>query len=151
MVSYSSTITMMHGPIYIRFTYSLFSNSFKHRAYEIVWKNIEEPEGHSTMRCMSIACCVPKATNSLLKYVKLTVFPLQQCLHKHTSVLRYTYIACVVKSICKDRLPITKSHILNFSLTSFVSSANLNSPVIMMMYYNSNQDVQVRRHGSLGV
>jgi len=40
-----------------------------------------------------IACWIPKATNAHSQYVVLTAFPLQLWLHKHASVLRYTYIA----------------------------------------------------------
>ena len=42
------------------------------------------------------ACQIPKATNILSEYVILIVFPLQQWLQKHTSMLHYMYIACLV-------------------------------------------------------
>ena len=72
-----------------------------------MWINTEEPgRPQNTMRRMRIACCVPKATNSLLKYLKFIAFPLQQWLHKRASVLRHTYFACLVNGICEDRLPI---------------------------------------------
>jgi len=45
---------------------------------------------------MPIACWIPKATNTHSQYVIHTAFPLQQCLHEHSSVLRYTYIVCLV-------------------------------------------------------
>jgi hypothetical protein len=38
----------------------------------------------------------PKAINTHSEYVILTAFPLQQWLHKRASMLRYTYIACLV-------------------------------------------------------
>ena len=37
-----------------------------------------------------------KSYKHTLKYVRLTVFLLQQWLHKHASTLRYTHIACSV-------------------------------------------------------
>jgi hypothetical protein len=43
-----------------------------------------------------IACWIPKVTYRLSEYVILIAFPLQQCLHERASVLRYTYIACLV-------------------------------------------------------
>ena len=45
---------------------------------------------------MRIPCWTPKATNTSSKYVTLTSFPLQQWLHEHVSMLRYTYIDCPV-------------------------------------------------------
>ena len=124
---------------------------FKNRSvYEIMWRNNVEPGRlQVTIGRMRIACCVRKATNALLKYVKRIAFPLQQWLHKRTSVLCCTYIACLVSNICEDMLPILKSQILNFSLTSFVSSASRNSQVIIAVYYNSNQDLHI--HGSFVV
>jgi len=46
---------------------------------------------------MRIACSIPKATNTHSQHVILITFPQQQWLHEHASVLRYTYIVCVVK------------------------------------------------------
>jgi hypothetical protein len=46
--------------------------------------------------CMHIACWIPKATNAHTGCVVLIPFPLQQWLHKYASMLRYTYIACLV-------------------------------------------------------
>jgi len=43
-----------------------------------------------------IACWIPKATDTHLEYVILIVFQLQQWLHERASMLRYTYIACIV-------------------------------------------------------
>jgi len=45
---------------------------------------------------MRIACSIPKATNTHSKNVILIDFPPQRWLHKRASVLRYTYIACLV-------------------------------------------------------
>ena len=47
---------------------------------------------------MRIACWVPKATNSHSKYVTFIVFTLQQ-LHERASMLRHTYIACLVSFV----------------------------------------------------
>jgi len=45
---------------------------------------------------MRIACWIPKATNTHSQYVILIAFPLHHWLHKRTSVLRHTYIGCLV-------------------------------------------------------
>jgi len=49
-----------------------------------------------TLRHTHIACWIPKATNTHLEYVIVIAFPLQQWLHQSASMLRYTYIACLV-------------------------------------------------------
>ena len=51
-----------------------------------------------TTRHMRIAFCLTKATDTHPEYVILTAFPLQQWLHEHASMLRYTYIAFLVKT-----------------------------------------------------
>jgi len=45
---------------------------------------------------MRIACLITKSTGTHSEYVILTAFPLQQWLHERASMLRYTYIACLV-------------------------------------------------------
>jgi len=45
---------------------------------------------------MRIASWIPRATNTHSVCVMIIAFPLQQWLHEHTSVLRYTYVACLV-------------------------------------------------------
>jgi len=54
--------------------------SFENRAaYEIMWKNIVEPEmPEMTIWHMHIACWIPKAANTHSKHVILFAFPLQQ-------------------------------------------------------------------------
>jgi hypothetical protein len=57
---------------------------------------IVEPDRPQTIRRMRIACWIPKATNTHSEYVILTAFPLQQWLQERASMLRYTYIACII-------------------------------------------------------
>jgi hypothetical protein len=66
---------------------------FENRAvYEIMWKNIVEPDrAQVTIWHMRIACWISKATNTHSEYVILIICP-----HEHASMLRYTYIACLV-------------------------------------------------------
>jgi len=80
-------------------THFVFDNFFfENRAvYEIMWKNIVQlARRQMTIWRMCVAYWMTKATNTHPKYVILIPFPLQQCLHERASVLRYTYIACLV-------------------------------------------------------
>jgi hypothetical protein len=45
---------------------------------------------------MRIVGWIPKAKNTHSEYVIIIDFQLQQWLHERASILRYTYIACVV-------------------------------------------------------
>jgi hypothetical protein len=75
---------------------------FENRAvYEIMWKNSAQPgRPQITIWCIRVAWRIPKATQ-LSEYVIPIAFPQQQWLHERTSMLRYTYIAClVVNSYC---------------------------------------------------
>jgi len=55
-----------------------------------------------------IARCTPKATNTHSEYVILIACPLKQWLHERTSVLRYTYIACLECTLWIDSKPTRK-------------------------------------------
>ena len=48
---------------------------------------------------MRIAYWMAKVTDTHSEYVMIISFPLQQWLHERASMLRYTYIACLVSSI----------------------------------------------------
>jgi hypothetical protein len=84
-----------------------------------MWKNIlESGRPEITIGSMRIGCWIPKAahthththTHSLSLSLSLSLshslthsqcavliaFPLQQCLYERASLLRYTYIACLV-------------------------------------------------------
>jgi len=64
-----------------------------------MWTNTVEPERpQMTIWRMAIACWIPKATNTLSKYVILIAFLLQQWLHERSSMLRYTYTSSIVKN-----------------------------------------------------
>ena len=71
--------------------------SRKYCFYEIMWKNITEPDRPqmSAWR-LRMACWLTKATNTHSKYVVLIASQLQQWLHKRVFVLRYTYIVYFV-------------------------------------------------------
>jgi hypothetical protein len=62
-----------------------------------MWKNIVQLERpQMTIWRMHILRWVPEATKTHSEYVIVIVFPFRQWLHKSASVLRYTYIACIV-------------------------------------------------------
>ena len=68
-----------------------------HAVYEIIWKIfVEQNRPQITIWRMSIACWIPKVTNTHSEYVTLIAFPLQQWLHERVSLLCYTYITCLV-------------------------------------------------------
>ena len=56
----------------------------------------EPDRAQMTIWRMHIACCVPKVTNTHSEYVLLIALPQQKWLHRHVSVLRYMYVACLV-------------------------------------------------------
>jgi len=53
--------------------------------------------GSPQMTIWRIACWVPKATNTHTGCVILIAFPLQQWFHERASMLRNTYIVCLVE------------------------------------------------------
>jgi hypothetical protein len=101
-------------------THFLFSNFFpENRAvYEIMWKNVVEPERPQTTMWRRVACWISKAKRSHAhararasthtqthtlslshtqthKYIIIIAFPLQQLFRERASMLRYTHIACL--------------------------------------------------------
>ena len=79
-------------------THFIFNNFFEnHAVYEIMWKSVVEPDrSQMAIWCMHVTCWMTKATNTHSQYAVLIALPLQQWLHECASVLRYTYIACLV-------------------------------------------------------
>ena len=62
-----------------------------------MWKNIVEAENpQMTIWRMRIACCIPKAKNTYSEYVILIAFQRQEWLRECASMLRYSYIVCLV-------------------------------------------------------
>jgi len=57
---------------------------------------VEGGRAQMTILRMRVECWIPKATNTHSQYVILTVFPLQQWLQDRSSILHYTYVACLV-------------------------------------------------------
>jgi len=75
------------------FTFSFFNRA----VYEITWKNIVEPERpHMTMWCMRISHKVAKSANTHSEYIIDIALQLQQWIDERASMLRCTYIACLV-------------------------------------------------------
>jgi len=62
--------------------------------YEIMWKNVVEPDGRQlTIWRMRMLCWTPKTTDTLSGYIIFTAFPLQQWLQERAAMLRYAYIS----------------------------------------------------------
>jgi hypothetical protein len=80
------------------FVFNVFFFSFESRAVdEIMWKDIVQPDRPQTTTWrMRIACWITKATLTHSEYVILVAFLPHQWLHERASMLRYTYIACLV-------------------------------------------------------
>ena len=80
-----------------RFMFREFFFFLNRAGYEIRCKNIVESDRlQVTMWHIHIACWLPKAKNTHLKFVTITAFPLQRWLHIHASVSRYTCIDCLL-------------------------------------------------------
>jgi hypothetical protein len=78
---------------------TFFPSLEKRALYETKWKNIVEPDSpQMTIWRMRITCWIPKTTDIHLEYILLIAFPPRQRLHERASMLRYTYIACLVCS-----------------------------------------------------
>jgi len=71
---------------------------FENRAvYEIMWKTFIEPDRLQIIVWhVRISWCIPKAKNTHSELCNNYCFPLQKWLHERASMLRYTYIACLV-------------------------------------------------------
>jgi len=82
-------------------THLMFSNLLKENPAfdEILWKNTVDSEGaQMTIWHMRISRWVPKTKNTRTEHVIVISFLQQQRLHERTSLLRYTYSACLVVS-----------------------------------------------------
>ena len=90
----------------------MFNNFFLNLAvYEIMWKNIVEPDRPQiTKRHMRVSCWIPKTTNTYLEYVIIIDFPLQQLLHERASMLCYTYICLPFSFIFGHIFPINQKN-----------------------------------------
>jgi hypothetical protein len=90
--------------------------------YEEMWKNVVERGRLRIIWRMRIECWIPKATNIHSQYTTLIAFPLQQRLLVDASILRYTYIACLVFIYLWSRKAMWNCHIprLQFSFTTML-------------------------------
>jgi hypothetical protein len=63
-----------------------------------MWKNTtaRQTTEDNITRCMRFACRIIKATDTHSEYLILITFPWQQLLREYASLLRYTYISCLV-------------------------------------------------------
>jgi len=79
---------------------------FENRAiYEIMWKNIVEPDRlQMTIWLTRIACWIPMATNTLSQYVILIAFLLQQWLLAIASMFIICTLPVLFLSVCDNYL-----------------------------------------------
>jgi hypothetical protein len=91
---YENTLFMFSNPFFFRFR----------AVYGVIWKNTVQPcRPDVTIWRMCIACWIPKATNIHSQYVIIIFF--LQWIHERPSMLRCTYIACLVIFLsCDHRL-----------------------------------------------
>ena len=79
----------------------MFNNFFptENRAvHEKMWKKtVTSDRPQMIIWRMRIACWIPKSINTQSEYVTLIARPLQQWLRQRPSILRHTYIACLVE------------------------------------------------------
>ena len=89
-------------------THILCSVTFARKScrFEVIWKNIVEPDRSHVTRRMRFVCWT---TNTHWAHVILTAFPLQHCLQERVSALRYTYIACLVSAYNRMHVQIVVS------------------------------------------
>jgi hypothetical protein len=78
----------------------MFSNFFPKifAVYEIMSKNLVDPEAEMTIWRMSLACQITKATHTHSQYKIFIAFPQQKYFRERASILRYTHIATLVRS-----------------------------------------------------
>jgi hypothetical protein len=78
------------------------------------------------IRRMRFACWITKATDTHSEHVILTAFPRQQLLRERASVLRYTYIAClVITCVCVQSMIRTAHEQYNAHKNACASSRNV--------------------------
>jgi hypothetical protein len=76
-------------------THILYSVNFYRKSFRL-WDDVEKYGRAAIGHIWPCDAWIRKAANTLAEYVLLTAFPLQQWLHERASVLRSTYIACIV-------------------------------------------------------
>jgi hypothetical protein len=104
-------------------THFLFNNFLPENRflYEIMWKNMvqsDKPQTTNVIWRMRFACWITKATDTHSEYVIVVAFPRQQWLRERASVLRYTYIACIL-------IKIIASHLVKFMFLTSGSSFSI--------------------------
>ena len=80
-------------------THFMFSNRFL-KIVSLMRKRgkniLERGRPQMTIWRVRIACWIRKATNTQSQYVIIIALPQKQWLHERASMLRYTYITCIV-------------------------------------------------------
>ena len=81
--------------------YFQYSFSENRAVYEIMWENmVQRGRPQMTVWRMRVTHWITNATDTHSEYVILIAFLQQQWLRERASLLRYTYIACLVRVSC---------------------------------------------------
>jgi hypothetical protein len=72
------------------------------------------------IRRMRFACWITKATDTHSQYVILIAFLLQQWLHERASMLRYTYVACLAKTILHNTVQCISSKLYSIKVLQII-------------------------------
>jgi hypothetical protein len=78
------------------------------------WGSVEkygrarQPTDDNIIWRMRIACWITKATDTHSECIILIAFPWQQWLRERSSVLRYTYIACLIVDVKSVMVPLLR-------------------------------------------
>ena len=119
-----------------------------------MWKNIvERGRRQMTIWRMRIAYWIPKATNTQSEYVIFIAFPRQRWLCERASMLRYTYVACLVKRLYSIRNfdTYTNPHaIITTSVARTPATARYNFGHTRTHYVTPWQFLQGLRHSQIG-
>jgi hypothetical protein len=91
----------------------------------------------NTIQRMRFACWITKATDTHSEYVILIVFPRQQWLRERPSVLRYTYIACLVCSIGVS-VSLNKHNMQDYSVVAAEAVISLTSVATCSKVFSRN-------------
>ena len=82
-------------------THFMFRNFFffeNHAVYEVIWRNVVEPETDGNIiRRMRFACWITESTDTHSEYVRLLAFILQQWLRERASILLYASLPVILK------------------------------------------------------
>jgi hypothetical protein len=113
-----------------QFMFEKFFSPKDRAVYEVTWKNTAQPGRlRMTISHMRIACRITTDTNAHSEYVIFIVFQLQQWLQARSSMLRYTYTACLV--MLRLRPVFWLQNMTHLLFSALLDDRTLNSKTLM--------------------